>query len=125
MNYSDLIGVPFQYGGRDHNGLDCFGLVMEMLKRQGVNVHDFGWHNDSAIIQTMMLGASETMRWEPCELHPGAILLFKIGRYVRHVAYVIENNKFIHCWERSNGVVIERINEDWLDRVAGIYKYVE
>ena len=33
--YDDLIGVPFVDGGRDKNGLDCWGLVKEAFRRQG------------------------------------------------------------------------------------------
>ena len=124
ITYNDLIGVPFKYGGRDNNGYDCFGLILELLKRNGINAHDFGWNNDGAIIQSMMLSASETGRWEQDTLRVNNILLFKIGRYVRHVGFYIGNGKFIHCWERSNGVVVERLNEDWSTRTVGIYKYV-
>jgi lipoprotein Spr len=125
VNQAELIGIPFEYGGRTLKGLDCFGLIMKLLEGDGVNVHDFGWNKDSAIIQTMMLAAREGQHWVPCKPQKGAIILFRVGRYVRHVAYMLDRNKFIHCWERSNGVVVERINEDWQNRIVGIYKYVE
>ena len=40
--YEDLIGVPFMDGGRDKNGMDCWGLVREYFKRQGIVVKDYG-----------------------------------------------------------------------------------
>ena len=40
--YEDLIGVPFVDGGRDTNGMDCWGLVRECFKRQGIVVKDYG-----------------------------------------------------------------------------------
>ena len=40
--YDDLIGVPFVDGGRDaKSGLDCWGLVKEVFRRQGYEVPDY------------------------------------------------------------------------------------
>jgi len=122
--YSDLIGAPFVYGGRDIKGFDCFGLIMEMLKRNGVQAHDFGWSDESTQIQNMMIGAAETSMWQKGVMKKNSILLFRVGRFVRHVGFYLGNGKFIHCWERSNGVVIERFNEDWQNRLVGAYQYV-
>ena len=41
-DYSDLIGVSFKNHGRDvKTGLDCYGLVMEVFKRNGVILPEF------------------------------------------------------------------------------------
>jgi len=41
FNYDDLIGIPFVDGGRDITGLDCWGLALELFKRQGYIIHDY------------------------------------------------------------------------------------
>lgn len=38
--YDDLVGVPWVRDGRDKSGLDCTGLVLEVLKRIGILVPD-------------------------------------------------------------------------------------
>ncbi|MEW5725867.1 MAG: NlpC/P60 family protein [Thermodesulfobacteriota bacterium] len=43
INLADLAHTPFQDGGRDpRRGLDCWGLVMEVLRRFGSLVPDYG-----------------------------------------------------------------------------------
>ena len=42
IDYSDLIGVPFKNQGRDKNiGLDCYGLVMEVYKKLGIQLPEY------------------------------------------------------------------------------------
>jgi len=43
-------------------------------------------------------------------LLPGDLVGFKIGGCIQHVGIMIDNRKFIHCWQR-NGVNIHDIND--------------
>ncbi len=36
----DLVGIPYRHHGRDSAGMDCYGLVIEVLKRIGKNLPD-------------------------------------------------------------------------------------
>ena len=52
IDYSDLIGVPFKNRGRDKNtGLDCYGLVMEVYKKIGIQLPEYyaDWNNAEKI----------------------------------------------------------------------------
>lgn len=40
MKYDDLLNVPFKKFGRDKNGYDCYGVVMECCKRAGTPLKD-------------------------------------------------------------------------------------
>lgn len=40
MKYDDLLNVPFKKFGRDKNGFDCYGVVMECCKRAGTPLKD-------------------------------------------------------------------------------------
>lgn len=122
IEFEDLIGTPFVYGGRDKSGLDCYGLVMEMLSRCGVQPEDYGWSNESHAIQAMML-AAKNAHWQACAPQTKAVALFRIGSFVRHVGFFISGSKFIHCWEKSGGVVVESFNSDWSKRLVGCYQY--
>lgn len=121
--YEDLIGTPFKFGGRGPDYFDCWGLVMEMLKRIGIFPPDYGWHDEAAAIQAMMIGARQK-HWQKAPMKQSAVLLFRVGRYVRHVGFAISATQFIHVWERSNGVVVENFSEDWNKRLVGCYEYI-
>lgn len=119
-DYSDLIGVPFQYGARGPDALDCYGLVMECARRNDVILPDFGFADDQALVAAMM-GAS-LPQWRECEAKDGAVALIRIGKYVAHVGYLMGSNFMIHAWEASGGVSIVRI-KDWQHRIVGFYEY--
>lgn len=40
--YEDLLGAPYREGGRDKDGLDCWGLVLEVFRRLGHALPDPG-----------------------------------------------------------------------------------
>ena len=121
-DYADLIGTPFEYGGRAHKGtFDCYGLVMEMAKRDGVELPDFGWHSDQGVIGAMM-GAT-LPQWEETEKKAGAVVLMRVGFHASHVGYMIDDDRMIHAWHQSNGVSVVSVDA-WKRRIIGFYKYV-
>jgi len=40
MKYDDLLSVPYKEGGRDKNGMDCCGWVLELERRHGTPMID-------------------------------------------------------------------------------------
>lgn len=125
MTYLDLIGRPFKYGGRPDDGpnapLDCYGLVIEVGRRQGVNYPPRSFSKEHRVNAALM--ASQMNVWKKCEPEPGAVVLFKIRGVACHVGVVVDHDKFIHTWEASGGVVVERLSE-WQRRIVGFYRYV-
>lgn len=117
--YEDLIGVPFKYGGRDKSAFDCYGLVAYLLSKDGVNIPDFLSPNDAAGIALKF--HQQMPLWTSCDLQVGAVLVFRVPGNL-HVGYYLGNDKFIHAWEGSGGVVIERLSI-WKKRLLGVYKY--
>jgi cell wall-associated NlpC family hydrolase len=118
---SDLVGTPFAYGGRGPQTFDCYGLVMAASLRNGVTLPEFGFANDQALISAMM---GVTMpQWEETPCRPGAVVLLRVGRWVSHCGYMVDENRMIHTWDKSGGVTTQRL-EDWKQRIVGFYKYV-
>jgi len=118
---SHLIGIPFKYGGRGPDYLDCYGLVMLLKREDGIILPDaISPDNPKAAAECFAAGMSH---WRPCEIRPGAVLGFKVLGAVSHVGYVLDKFSFVHTWEHSGGVCIEPISE-WQRRIAGSYDFV-
>ncbi len=135
IKYADLIGVPFLNHGRDpEKGLDCYGLVTEIYKRQGIKIpeYDAEW-NDAEKINGYIEDATASSVWEeippekieeniPCVL---AIRLAAPPGMVNHTGVYIGGRKFIHTRERAGGVCIDCIDGPaWRRIIVGFYKYV-
>ena len=116
----DLIGTPFAYGARGPQAFDCYGLVMAMARRNGQDLPDLGFASHQAQIAAMMGGSMP--QWIDMAPGPGAIVLIRIGRFVSHCGYQIDQDRMIHAWAQSNGVSIVRL-DDWRRRIVGFYRY--
>lgn len=117
----DLIGTPFKIGGRGPDFYDCYGLVMEMAKRNGQTLPDVASNTNQAINAAAM-GAHLPM-WRQVQKAPQTVVLFRIGRLASHVGYMINQDQMIHAWDQSNGVSIVNI-DTWQHRIVGFYEYV-
>src|SRR3990167_3147116 len=54
INYIDLLGKPFEYGGRGPDTYDCWGLCMEIYKRLGIQLPDGVSSADWKMIETQI-----------------------------------------------------------------------
>ena len=115
-----LVGIPFAYGGRDLAAFDCYGLLVYLHAQQGIKIQDYVSMQDRATISATMLGGA--CLWEEIEQTSGAMVAFKVAGLVSHCGLVIDDDKFIHTWERSGGVTVEKLS-DWSKRIYGFYKY--
>lgn len=118
--YAELIGTPFAYGGRGPHVYDCYGLLRYLYAQDGMDIPDYISPSDGARISAMMVG--ELRLWNKVEgPAPGRTALFKVPGNL-HVGYCMGEGLFIHTWEASGGVTIERL-KDWDQRVMGYYEY--
>ena len=142
-DHGDLIGKPFAYGGRGPEEFDCFGVIKELLRRDGIAVPDYDTADAQATIEALF-SREQRLYWRPCEAEEGswyidlerngslarhhytkgAVVLFRILGLGSHVGYVTGPNTFVHTWEGARlGVLTERI-DDWEHRIIGFYRYV-
>lgn len=124
--YNDLIGIPFVRGGRTAKGLDCYGLAMEVFRRNGVEIPEYDVdYTDEVKINKAINDGAVSERWKKIETPTVPCLLtirFAQG-FVNHVGVYIGNGRFIHTRERV-GVCIERTNSPaWRGLIEGYYEY--
>lgn len=124
MQYADLIGFPFKYGGRSlqDGGLDCYGVCVEMARRNGVELPLRQFSDNLSVNHALM--ASQMDVWRRIDRpKAGCVVLFKINRLPCHIGYLLNEFEFIHAWEKTNGAVVEQLG-DWERRIEGFYEYI-
>jgi probable lipoprotein NlpC len=123
MTYiSDLIGKPFLRGGRGPGAYDCAGLVVEVLRRQGINLAIPATPADIVDQLDSMRGILRAQWIEVPRAVPGCLVYFK--GLPGHVGVMLSAIKFIHVADAVDQVCIERLEGPiWPRRFAGFYEY--
>lgn len=108
---TDLIGAPFQDGGRDKNGYDCWGLASEVFRRYGISLPDY---RISAFNREAIFGQYEAVKNNYIEVSgelpvPCLVFLRFNSTVGNHVGVFVGNGKFIHARQKT-GVCIERLD---------------
>lgn len=132
IDYQDLIGVSFAYGGRGPATYDCYGLVMECHRRMGVTIPDY--RSPEVLRDIAAMIDAEKYRWRQVAtkpddglipmsvMEPGRVLEIRVNGLACHVGFIHRPHKFLHTWEDSGGVVANDVH-DWRSRVLGVYEY--
>lgn len=121
FQYIDLLGTPFQRGGRGPDTYDCYGLVCEMYRRRGIVVPDF--ESPGTLEEVADIIAREEVRWRRVPLRtPGTLVTFRVDGLGAHVGYMLEGDNFLHAIE-SAGVAVDRLTNGAYKPLAA-YDYV-
>ena len=96
-------GVPYKYGGKNKNGIDCSNFTATLY---------------SNIYEKSVTGSSSSI-FEQCKtisksnLEEGDLVFFKIdGNKVSHIGVYLQNNKFVHATTKK-GVMINDLDETY------------
>lgn len=141
----DLLGVPYAAGGRwqPHGerrtqALDCFGLVLEVYRREGIAIPDHAMDQRAAAEQQAAQTTDEWIarlfgRWERLDLSmprvnilavPPVVAFSNVDGAAVHVGVLIEPRRFLHC-TKGAGVTLNSLDRPpWSERVLGVYQYV-
>lgn len=126
----DIIGSPFVNKGRDVlNGLDCWGLVMEVFRRYGIELPDFTIdHFAYAKIDELAENTIETHKWEV--MHhvtdkdvPLVVLMRVHPKYITHAGVYVGKGKIIHTMEKTGGVISKA--STLRNQIIGYYRFAE
>lgn len=112
----DLIGVKYKVHGRTkEEGFDCYGLVMEVMRRCGKEMPDLPYSDTSTkenqtnapLIIDMVTKGLDMKKIDEREKYCLVTLGFS-GRLTSHVGVYIGGGDIIHCLE-GVGVCIEKL----------------
>ena len=123
------IGLPFMTRGRDHKGVDCWGLVRLVMAEQfGVALPSFTDEYDHTCNQVKIsaLVAREVPRWRSIPLGEevlGDVAVLRVRGAPMHVGMVMGDGLMLHA-EKGIDSTLERYTAArWSQRIAGFYRY--
>nr|WP_173812646.1 NlpC/P60 family protein [Dendrosporobacter quercicolus]NSL47522.1 C40 family peptidase [Dendrosporobacter quercicolus DSM 1736]SDL92783.1 NlpC/P60 family protein [Dendrosporobacter quercicolus] len=122
VKIDDLIGQPFQDGGRGQETFDCWGMALEVYRRYGRELPDYRISAmDAQKIGDQM--ATEAPAWvevkQPLPVPCLVVIQLSCVSWANHVGVYIGNGKFIHAYSKT-GVIIDRIKR-WQSNIIGFY----
>jgi cell wall-associated NlpC family hydrolase len=119
--YADLVGKPFEEGGRGPEAYDCIGLAIELQRRRGLTVPAF-LSSEAELHRQLATGGflDGCKKLEAAEY--GCVVLFRTGIHQHHLGTMIARYRMIHTTAQTRGAVIESIlGPLWERRILGFY----
>ena len=97
MKYDDLLNVPFKKFGRDKNGFDCYGVVMECCKRAGTPLKDL--YGDIVDLPADRVNDSISGGLNVKEIPAPKVggLVYSIYKSNVHVGYIVSRGLVLHA----------------------------
>lgn len=130
MNCDDLIGTPFEAGGRGPKSYDCWGLVLEVRRRLGLQspeyVYDLSDVTNVAAMDAIMIPATQDARWVPVDAsHVGGVVAIRNagGPFVNHCGVIIAPYTFIHTLKGIGAHVVYTNAPMYRHRIHGVYEW--
>jgi hypothetical protein len=123
---SQYVGLPYLTGGRDRDGLDCWGLVRLVHAEQFKNelpsfADNYASPHDSRIQELI---ARHRESWGRVDSpQPGDVVVFRVWGGLQHVGVVTEPGFFLHIRSGRTATVERLAGSIWRNRVEGIYRY--
>lgn len=97
MTYEDLFVVPYKAGGRDCDGMDCYGLVIECCKRASNQLKDIT--NNGHVPSEELLAYVTSMNAEElAEPEKDCVVQCEYNGEL-HIGYMIDKKRVLHMTE--------------------------
>ena len=121
VNYRALIGRQWEYGR-----LDCFTLVRDWFKLQGVELPDFERPVDLDTCDSIFLQKASAIGFKEipyASRRPGDVLIMRLGTTTpMHAAILLSDERILH--QRQNSLsAVEPFGRYYVSRVAAVFRY--
>jgi len=125
LTYVDLLGKPFELGGRGPNAYDCYGLAAEIRRRVGRPIpEDYTHGRDARSCHLEIARAAAVCFVELASPEPFCLVSFRIvAPFTSHIGVVLADRfRFIHIM-RGCRVAVERLDSpSWHHRITGFWE---
>jgi len=121
VNYQSLIGRQWNYGVND-----CFTLIRDWFKLQGVQLPDFARPDDLEVCESIFLQQAEAIGFKPVAMErrkPGDVLIMRLDtRTPMHAAILLPDELILHQRQDSLSA-IEPLRRYYVERIAAVFRY--
>lgn len=126
IDVADLIGVPFVEFGRDiKNGLDCYGLAIEVERRLGKTLKDVALEKFDRAKVERTAPTLNVKKLRLDEISEGVILEFYGLQDKRlHVAVALDKSTFIHATENQGVRISSFASSRTYLKLANVYEVI-
>ena len=121
VNYQSLLGRQWRYGV-----FDCFTLIRDFFKLQGVELPDFERPSDLETCDSIFLEQAERIGFKPVQYEsrrPGDVLIMSLGtKEPMHAAILLPDERILHQRQDSLSA-IEPLGRYYVSKVAAVFRY--
>ena len=125
---TNFVGIPYLSGGRDLDGLDCWGLVLCAAKELFCLDYPIylGYTNAEAQDETEPYFSVRKSDWKHIpvgsEVAGDVIVLYIAGRPT-HCGLVIEKGMMLHTLANHDSVIERYLTRRWITNTEGFYRW--
>jgi cell wall-associated NlpC family hydrolase len=124
------VGLPFAEHGRDHAGVDCWGLLRLIYYEQfGLTLPDYAEDyvttTDAQEIGALVQREARTS-WEAvplAEARVGDVLILRVRSVPTYCGLVLTAPAFLHIERRINAAVERWDAWHWRHRISGVFRH--
>ena len=125
INIRDLIGVPYKVHGRGLDGLDCYGVVIEIYRMLGIKIPDYFYDDiNPETMKKLFTNGECDYRLNVKKIEQPkmwCIVYFKLPKN-NHLGVYVGEGKVIHS-DQTFGVHISDIR-NFKNVIEGFYEYI-
>jgi cell wall-associated NlpC family hydrolase len=126
MDYAQYVGLPYRLGGRDRDGIDCWGLVRLVLQEQfNVEIPSLAYEAEPRIEVFDQLSDETRETYKMLQVETpivGDVALLRVGGHITHVGIIVAPGILLHTMDEVDSVV-ERIDTHRIARrIEGYYR---
>lgn len=121
-----LIGTPWRHAGRRSTGLDCVGLMVLAFEQDGLAVDVPEYRRDTPWSADPQAWLEQHMQ-RVDDMQPGDVALIQWPRqpspaHLALIGTLHGQPSLIHC-HYGAGVVEHGIDDQWMRRIRGVYRW--
>ena len=120
VSINDLLGCKYKVHGRNkEEGFDCLGIVIEVLRRNGIEIPDVNYEKPEQY-EDVFLKMQSIVVYQKIDIPQKlCIIVFRVRNEPTHTGVYLGEGLFIHA--TKGGVRAEPLHR-WENRVEGYYK---